>query len=245
MKLNFPNIEILRKFLAQEQRLLLLFLLAVGLMGGFAALAEEVLEGETSAFDHSITWLFRLPPDHVAPIGPPWLTKAIIDITALGSVSVLTLVTLLAIAFLLILKRWRQSLLVAAAIASGALASTLLKAIFARPRPDLVPHLVEVNTLSFPSGHATNSAIVYLTLAILLARTFTERSIRIFILAVAIGLTIAIGITRVFLGVHYPSDVIAGWTAGAAWALLISAIARLLQRRQQIEPPETPHDPKV
>ncbi len=237
----FPDfLKQIRTHLAREQRVLLLFLAIAGLAGSFAAISDEMKEGETAAFDKAVTYLFRVAPDHVDPIGPGWLPGVIIDITALGSVAVLTLVTMLAIAFLLVRGRWRQGLLVAFAISGGALASKALKALFARPRPDLVPHLVDVNTLSFPSGHATNSAIVYLTLAILVARTFTEAWTRAYILFSGILLTIMIGITRVYLGVHYPSDVIAGWTAGGAWALVMSALARILQQKHQIEPPQVP-----
>lgn len=225
--------------LAREQRLLLLFLAVVGLGGAFGALASEMLEGETVAFDRAITHVFRVAPQFVEPIGSPWLPHAVIDITALGSVSILTLVTVLVFVFLLLSKRPHQALLVAGAIAGGALLSWVLKAIFARPRPEIVPHLVEVSSLSFPSGHATNSAIVYLTLAMLLSRAYTERATRLFILGAAIFLTMIVGISRIYLGVHYPSDVAAGWMAGGCWALAMSALARVLQQRRQIEQPET------
>lgn len=238
-RMRLPDLHTLRRRLAREQRLLLLFIAIIALGGGFALLASEMLEGDTSAIDVAVLQLFRLPPDHAQPIGPEWLPRAVRDVTALGSVTVLTFVTVLVVVFLLLRKRSHQALLVALAVAGGRIASVSLKSVIARPRPDVVPHLVEVSSLSFPSGHAMNSAIVYLTLAVLLSRAYAERAIRVFILGTGLTLTILIGMTRVYLGVHYPSDVLGGWMAGACWALAMSGIARTLQRRGQIEPPET------
>ena len=117
----------------------------------------------------------------------------------------------------------------------GSIAGTLLKQIFGRERPEVVPHLVQVDSLSFPSGHAFNSAIVYLTLGALLARTEQRRAAKVYILACAFLLAVIIGFSRVYLGVHYPSDVVAGWCAGAAWAAASATLARRLQHRHQLE----------
>ena len=116
------------------------------------------------------------------------------------------------------------------------------KALFARPRPEVVPHLVEVNSLSFPSGHSLNSAIVYLTLGVLIARSFEERSARVFTIGTAALLVLTIGFTRVYLGVHFPSDVLGGWTVGAAWALVMGMLASVLQRSRKIEQPGSAPD---
>jgi undecaprenyl-diphosphatase len=153
------------------------------------------------------------------PIGPGWLTHAVDDITALGGITVLSLMTVLVTVHLLLDRRWPIAIFVFSSVLSGWLASTLLKILVARPRPDIVPHLVEVSDLSFPSGHAMVSAVTYLTLGALLARTQRYRSTRIFVMGTGVFLAVLIGLSRIYLGVHYPTDVFAGWCAGALWAL--------------------------
>jgi undecaprenyl-diphosphatase len=125
---------------------------------------------------------------------------------------------------------------VLAAVGGGVLLSNLLKFTFERPRPGLVPHAVRVFTTSFPSGHATLSAITYLTLGALLASLHDSVRFKVYFLSLAILLTIAVGISRIYLGVHYPTDVLAGWCIGAAWAAFCWTIFRWLQRQGQIEP---------
>jgi undecaprenyl-diphosphatase len=141
------------------------------------------------------------------------------DITALGSTTVLSLLVCVVTAFLLLSGRRRTALFVLVSTASGALATLLLKGFFARPRPDLLPHGDFVTTASFPSGHAMLSAIVYLTLGTLLARLVGAQRQKLYIMAVAVLLSALVGLSRVYLGVHWPTDVLAGWAAGAAWAL--------------------------
>ncbi|MEX0760078.1 MAG: phosphatase PAP2 family protein, partial [Tistlia sp.] len=136
----------------------------------FAELAEEVAEGETRSVDKAILLAFREPGDVGDPLGPRWLEEFARDVTALGSIGIVTLLTLAIIGFLLLARHPRSALFVAAATASGMLASHLLKLVFERERPDLVPHAAYVATTSFPSGHAMLSAVVYLTLGALLAR---------------------------------------------------------------------------
>jgi len=162
-----------------------------------------------------------------------------IDVTALGGVSVLTLVTVLAAGYLLAIRMTRTAIFLTLAVSSGAVVSTLLKQGFVRARPDLVAHLVDVDTASFPSGHAMNSAVTYLTLCALLARSEKDRPVRIYLLAVGIGLALVIGFSRVYLGVHWPTDVVAGWCVGAAWAILCSLAAKALQRRRKIDAPQS------
>jgi undecaprenyl-diphosphatase len=155
----------------------------------------------------------------------------------MGGVWGLTLITLFVTGFLIVARKYATAGFVALSVIGGALLGTGLKALFDRPRPDLVPHLVEVSNASFPSGHAMNSAVVFLTLGALLASTHRSRRVRIYLISVAVGLTLAVGFSRVYLGVHWPSDVVAGWCIGAAWAILCWIAARLLQRTHQIEQP--------
>ena len=201
----------------------------------FARLADEILEGEAFRFDEAILRALRNPADLADPIGPRWLDIAMLDITALGGTAVLTLITAGVIGFLLMDSKRGAALFVLVAVAGGSLLTTLAKLAFARPRPELVAHLVEVSSYSFPSGHAMSSAVTYLTLGALLARTQARKRIKAYLLGVAVLLTLMIGTSRVYLGVHYPSDVLAGWSLGAAWAMLCWQVERLLQQRGQVE----------
>ena len=151
--------------------------------------------------------------------GPHWLEHAMVDLTALGSTTVLTLAVAASAGLLLVRRLPVTAALVVAATVSGALAVRGLKALFARTRPDIVDHLVAVSGASFPSGHSANSAVVYLTLAGLLAQVARGAAIRRYVLAAAVLLVGAIGASRVDLGVHWPSDVLAGWSFGTLWAL--------------------------
>jgi undecaprenyl-diphosphatase len=202
-----------------EPKLLALLLTIAACGWIFVGLAEEVSEGETHAIDQALLLALRNPLDPADPLGPGWLEEVMRDVTALGSISVLGAITLAAAGYLLLLGRRNSSLLVLASVGGGQLFSSLFKLGFDRPRPDLVPHGTLVYTASFPSGHAMLSAVTYLTLAALLARVQPRRALKIYVLGLAVILTVAVGVSRVYLGVHWPSDVLAGWTAGAAWAL--------------------------
>jgi undecaprenyl-diphosphatase len=184
----------------------------------FITLAGEVMEGDTQAFDTKILQALRSPDDPSKPIGPAWLEGALIDLTALGGSTVLTLVVLAVVGFLLLQTRYRTALFVAITWLSGEFVSSMLKDAFNRPRPTIVPHLREAFSSSFPSGHAMESAIVYLTLGTILMRVAKNRITKIYCLGIAILLTMVVGVSRVYLGVHYPTDVIGGWTIGFAWA---------------------------
>ena len=225
-----------RRILGLEVEVLVAFLAIALLAFVFVGIASEMAEGDTLAWDRLILTALRSTGDASDPIGPAWLLKSMRDLTALGGVSVLTLVTTLVTFYLAASRRVGLALFVAMSTIGGAIGGTVLKALFLRPRPSIVPHLVDVDSLSFPSGHALNSAVIYLTLGALLARAEARRTVRIYVIGVAILLTMLIGISRVYLGVHYPSDVLAGWCAGAAWAALCSSVARFLQRRSQLEP---------
>ncbi|ODN71854.1 phosphatase PAP2 family protein [Methylobrevis pamukkalensis] len=221
-----------------ELATLSLIILFCGSLLAFIQIAEEVSEDETHALDTAVLLALRNPADHADPIGPPWLESAVKDITSLGSITVLTLLTLAAIGYLIAKGKRRNALIVAASVIGGMVLSTLMKNLFARPRPDLVAHLTDIHTMSFPSGHAMLSAATYLTLGALLARVEPDRRTRAYVLGIAIVLTMLIGLSRIYLGVHYPTDVLAGWCAGAAWAILCWMTALWLQGRSK-----TPEDP--
>lgn len=212
------------------------FLAVAVLLGLFAVLGSEMAEGETLAFDRQVLLGLRQAADLATPLGPAWLVRAMVDLTSLGGVAVLTLVTFLAAGFLLSSRKPALALFVLASVGGGALVGTLLKSLFLRARPDVVPHLVQVDSASFPSGHAMNSAVVYLTLGALLARSMGDWRIRGYLLMVSILLVVLIGFTRIYVGVHWPTDVLAGWAVGAAWAILCSVVAQALQRRSAVEP---------
>jgi len=151
--------------------------------------------------------------------GPSWLPKVAADVTALGGGVILTIVVLLATGLLAVQRLWLSAAATLAASISGGLVVSLVKTEVARPRPDLVDHLVQVSNMSFPSGHSANSAIVYLTLAGLASQVTVSAAARRYILVMAILMVGAIGCSRVYLGVHWPSDVLAGWSFGTLWAL--------------------------
>jgi undecaprenyl-diphosphatase len=212
-----------------------IFLLAAGAWA-FVELAENVMQGDTHAFDVLILLTLRNPMDLSDPIGPKWVEEIGRDFTALGGMAILMLLTFAVIGFLLLDHKRRTALLVAVAVGSGIFISLLLKQGFDRPRPDLVPHESFVYTTSFPSGHSMMSAVTYLTLAALLCRVQKRLRIKLYLLALAALLTVGVGISRVYMGVHWPTDVLAGWTAGAFWTLVCWQFGRWLQHRGRIEP---------
>ncbi|QRO02967.1 phosphatase PAP2 family protein [Archangium violaceum] len=211
--------------------LLATLLALVSVVLGFIALSDEVRENETQHVDERVLLSLRRPDNPAEPVGPLWLAEAARDVTALGSVSVLALMVCAVSGFLVLVRRWRTLGLVVGSTVGGALLNSLLKGLFARPRPTVVPHLTWVLTESFPSGHAMLSAIVYLTLGALLAQLTERRRLKAYLVAVALLLTLLIGVTRVYLGVHYPTDVLGGWMAGLGWALLTALLARAAKRR--------------
>lgn len=202
----------------------------------FGEIAEEVFEGDTTWFDRTILLSLRNPADHADPLGPAWLEEAARDVTALGSYAVLGIVVVAAIAYLLLVKRSEAALWVLASVLGGMLLSNALKHSFDRPRPDLVAHAAQVFTPSFPSGHAMLSAVTYLTIGALLASMHDSRRLKVFFLGLAIFITVIVGLTRVYLGVHYPTDVLAGWCLGAAWAAICWTVFRWLQERGTVKP---------
>jgi len=210
-------------------------LLIGGALQAFAELADEVEDGETHAFDRAVMLALREPGDPSDPLGPSWIEFLARDITALGGTAVLVLLTLAVLGFLLLSRRWGAAVFVTLSMLGGTLLSNALKSAFDRPRPDLVPHAVEVSSASFPSGHAMLSAVAYLTLGALVAEVLPQRRFRVYLLLCAVFLTLLVGTTRVYLGVHWPTDVLAGWSIGAAWALMCALMAWWMQKRGVIE----------
>jgi undecaprenyl-diphosphatase len=209
--------------------------LVVVAVWGFVAIAGAVSQGATHEVDEALMRAFRDPANPGVLRGPRWLEGSVRDVTALGGMTVLVLFTL-AVAVFLGVRRQRHALvLVVVASLGGLLLSNGLKLVFQRPRPDLVPHLARVDSMSFPSGHAVSSAVVYLTLGALLSQLVQPRKQKAYFLGVACVLTFLVGLSRVILGVHYPSDVLAGWSVGLAWALVCWMAAAHLQRRGKVE----------
>jgi undecaprenyl-diphosphatase len=206
----------------------------------FSLIAEEVMEGEPLAFDRTVLLAFRQPSNPSVPIGPPSLQEAARDVTALGSTIVLGIVLFAVVGYMFIARKRAEAWLMLGAVLGGVALNNILKFSFARPRPDLVAPAARVFTPSFPSGHATMSAITYLTLGALLAHTHASRPMRIYFMSLAALLTVLVGLSRVYLGVHYPTDVLAGWCIGTAWAMACWVLMTWLQREGRVDPPERP-----
>ncbi|MHC4100403.1 MAG: phosphatase PAP2 family protein [Planctomycetota bacterium] len=223
-----------------ELATLLLVLVAAGGTWLFSEIVDLVVEGESNTFDTRVLLLMRSAGDQADPIGPAWVEELGRDFTALGGIAVLTLITIAAAGFLALERKYRAVLLIVVAVVGGLILSTVLKQLFARPRPDLVPHGSAVYTASFPSGHSMMSAITYLTLGALLARVQTRKRLKAYLLCLAIILAALVGVSRVYLGVHWPTDVLAGWTVGAVWAILCWLVVRWLQDRGQVESDRRP-----
>jgi undecaprenyl-diphosphatase len=218
-----------------ERLTLLAVILTATVLFAFARLASAVRRGRTEDFDEWLIVALRTPGDPADPIGPKWLEEMMRDFTAMGSTGVLTLMVLAIAGFLAMTRKGHAAVFVLAAVGGGVLISQTMKLAYARPRPDLVPHGAEVFTASFPSGHSMMSAVVYLTLGALLARTQADRPAKVYILAVAVLLTALVGVSRVYLGVHWPTDVVAGWALGGVWALICLIIMLWLQSRGDVE----------
>lgn len=193
----------------------------------FWFIASQVIDGGTTEIDRRVLLWFRHSGD-LSPLGGPFVLDMARDVTALGGTTVLTLLTAFTGGFLLLSGRRHLGLFIYGAVGSGLLISDTLKDLFHRARPDIVPHESYVFTSSFPSGHSMLSAVTYLTLGALLARIQTRRRLRAYFLLTAGFLTFLVGVSRVYLGVHWPTDVMAGWTAGVTWAICWWLIARRL-----------------
>lgn len=228
-----------------DLRLLGLLLAVTVLAGLIVAVAAEIGFAGVQAMDEAVLRWLRMPGDPAVPIGPPWLLVAAREVTALGSSTVVLLVISSVAGYLYLERRHGLLSLVLVSTYGGMALSTALKEAFGRPRPSVVPHLVAVSSPSFPSGHSLVSAVAYLTLGALLARATTDRATKAYCIGLAATLTALIGVSRIYVGVHYPTDVLAGWIAGLLWALLCGAVARELQRRHVIRPEADARDPST
>ncbi|ANN61378.1 phosphoesterase [Mesorhizobium loti NZP2037] len=218
----------------QGKNRLIVGLLIACLVLGFGVLAEEVREGDTTKFDLAIMSTLRAA-DPAYPIGPPWLQEAARDVTSIGSIVFLGFVLLAGVSYLLLVHKRALAIWMAVAVAGGELLGTILKLSFNRPRPE-IPHVTRVFTASFPSGHAMLSAITFLTVGALLSHASQDLRLKVYFMTLAVFLTVAVGISRVYLAVHYPTDVLAGWCIGSGWAILCWIVALWFQERPKRGP---------
>ncbi len=196
---------------------------------------DDVLEGDTFAIDNKILQSLRNPQDMSDPIGPGWLEEVMRDFSAMGGIAILTLLTLTAALYLFVNQKYFKAWFLIGAVLSGTILTNILKAGFNRPRPDLMPHDTFTFTASFPSGHSMMAALVYLTLGGLLAQNEKRMSMKIFILGIATSMALLVGISRVYLGAHWASDVLAGWLAGSAWALIFWLLENYLIYKRRVQ----------
>lgn len=222
-------------FARHELATLVLLAAVAGGVWLFLEVASEVREGGTDSIDERILRAMRNPVDPTDPVGPPWFEEIMRDFTALGGIGVQTAFVAAVTVFLVLVRKTHAAALLLAAVGGALVLSLLLKHGYDRPRPDLVPHGSIVLTASFPSGHSTLAAATYLTLGALLARVQARRRLKAFAIFVGALLAGLVGVSRVYLGVHWPTDVLAGWTLGAVWASAVWLVARALQSRGRVE----------
>jgi undecaprenyl-diphosphatase len=206
-------------------------LVAIGvLVLVFIRLGSAVSGAGTDDFDQAVLLALRDAPDD--PIGPPAFEGAVMHLSALGSGAVTSLVVLIAASYLALSGRRRYALLVIGCAVGTLIAMAALKGLFDRPRPSVVTHIDPPGGESFPSGHSMISAALYPMLAVLIARTLPTRKQRVFVIAAGAFLALLVGVTRLYLGVHYPTDVLAGWTVGLSVALIGGVVARRISVRR-------------
>lgn len=220
--------------LARTELALLSGLMVVALgIWAFAGLADETFEVGGQAFDQAVLMAMRPNPDPSDAWGPWWLQVAAGDITALGGIAVLGLFATIVVTFLLIQRKWLSALMLMLGLGGGVALSEGLKGVFERVRPPALFQAVETVNASFPSGHALLSTVFYLTVGVLLARTLPRRRLKVFVVGTAVLIALLIGATRVYLAAHWATDVLAGWSVGAAWAMSLWLVAQLIERRQR------------
>lgn len=232
LKVNARPVVYARDLVRREFRLLVTILVIVASLWTFLVLAEAVRGGSIQRFDDMVLVSLRNPEHPETPRGPAGLTDVMRDITSLGGPPVILLVIFSVAGYLVLRRKYQPLLLLVVAAVGGALLDVGLKTLVGRGRPSIVPHLVGAYSMSFPSGHSLISMVVYLVLAALLSPELPDRRARVYVIAVALFLTFLIGVSRVYLGVHYPSDVLGGWSIGLAWATICWLGAWSIERRR-------------
>jgi undecaprenyl-diphosphatase len=227
---SHPRLAQLWRFGRAELGALAALLIAtVGLLG-FFELADEMMENEGHGMDALVLAYLRPSANPHDAIGPRWFEHAVAELTTLGGVTNLTVIVLIALLFLLLQRRFASALLVTLAVGGGVAMSETIKTLLGRDRPPLIYRAVETSNASFPSGHAMLSTITFLTLGALLAQVMPQKRLKVFVFAVAVLLAGIVGASRVYLGVHWTTDVLAGWSLGAAWAMICWLLAWLFRR---------------
>lgn len=192
---------------------------------GFGLIAWAMSAGWMTGLDAAGLRLLR-DPHSGAFAGSSSLAEALRDITALGGPVLRWMIALATAAGLLFVHLRREAVVLIATMLSGLLVESILKGWFGRARPDLVPHLTPASGFSFPSGHSFNSALVLIGCALAVAALSQRQSVRLALIGGAALMSMLVAFSRVALGVHYPSDVIAGWLGGAGWAFLAAGLLK-------------------
>lgn len=232
MKPVYKSRQLIKKFFPNEIYFLVVLLgMAISLFV-FVQIADAVSEGNTLSLDKKILLLFRNHDNPSIALGPERLPYIVRDITALGSGTLLTMITLFVVLYLALKKEIRSIIYVLSAAIGGGILVQLLKQFFARQRPEIVTHLVSEATMSFPSGHSAMSAVVYLSIAVLLTKVEKSYKTRVFLISTALIISFLVGLSRIYLGVHYPTDVLAGWMLGLFWALFCWFVATIIENKK-------------
>lgn len=221
-----PAGRVIRRLKQHEWTILLAVILIVGGLWLTESLAEEVTEGATHEVDRALLLALREPDNPDDPLGPRWFEEMMRDFTSLGGTGVLVLVVVAVSGYLYLTRNYGSLAILLLAVMGGALISYVLKDFFDRPRPDLFVETMYTANASFPSGHALLAAATYFTLGGFLAQVQDRFPLKAFTLFLSLFVVLLVGFSRAYLGVHWPSDVLAGWTVGAVWALLCWLIAR-------------------